>query len=95
MRITDALHKSIAPPRSQGAADAGQDFGSTLMDALKEVDSIQRESREMQQAFMAGRQVDVHTVMIAMEKASIAMQLTLQVRNKLLEAYQEVSRMQV
>lgn len=71
------------------------DFGSLLMDAIKEVNKAQADSRQMQQDFMAGRQVDIHDLMIAMEKAGIAMELTMQVRNKMLEAYQEISRMQV
>ena len=44
---------------------------------------------------VVGGDVDLHDVMIAGEKASVAMQLTLQVRNKLVEAYQDVMRMQV
>ncbi len=75
--------------------EPSEDFGHMLMDALKEVNHAQTESQRMQNDYMAGRQVEVHDVMIAMEKASTAMQLTLQVRNKLLEAYQEITRMSV
>jgi flagellar hook-basal body complex protein FliE len=67
-----------------------------LMDALKEVNASQQNSRAMQNAFMAGQPgVEVHDLMIAMERSSTAMQLTLQVRNKMLEAYQEMVRMQI
>ena len=65
------------------------------MDALKEVNQAQLNSRDMQTDLIAGRKVDFQDVGIAMEKASIAMQLTVQVRNKLLEAYQEIQRMQI
>jgi flagellar hook-basal body complex protein FliE len=79
-----------------GEGQRGDDFAEMLMDALKEVNSSQQNAREMQNSFMAGRQgVDYHDLMIAMEKASVAMQLTMSVRNKILEAYQEISRMQV
>jgi flagellar hook-basal body complex protein FliE len=44
---------------------------------------------------MTGQNVELHELMISMERAGLAMELTLQVRNKLLEAYQEISRMQV
>jgi flagellar hook-basal body complex protein FliE len=72
------------------------DFAELLMDALKDVNANQLEARATQDSFMAGRQsVDYHDLMIAMEKASVAMQLTMTVRNKILEAYQEISRMQV
>lgn len=73
-----------------------EDFGQMLMDVMKEVNQAQSESREMQNAFLTGQPgVEIHDVKMAAEKASIAMQLTIQVRNKVLEAYQEISRMQV
>lgn len=73
----------------------GPDFGEMLMDVLKEVNANQQQARGMQNDFMTGQPVEIHDLMIAMEKASVSMQLTMTVRNKLLEAYQEVSRMQV
>ncbi|MBL8060925.1 MAG: flagellar hook-basal body complex protein FliE [Chthonomonas sp.] len=72
-----------------------ENFGEALMDALKEVNSSQLQSREKQEALMAGQPVDVDDLMISMERASVAMQLTMQVRNKVLEAYQEVMRTQI
>jgi flagellar hook-basal body complex protein FliE len=72
------------------------DFAQTLMDVLKEVNDSQLNARDVRNDFMTGRQsVDYHDLMIAMERASTAMNLTLSVRNKLLEAYQEINRMQV
>jgi flagellar hook-basal body complex protein FliE len=70
-------------------------FANTLMDAMKELNNVQQDARNKQGAFMSGQPVDYHDLMISMEKASTAMQLTLAVRNKVLEAYQEISRMQV
>ena len=72
------------------------DFAQTLMDVLKEVNDSQLNAKQVGNDFMTGRQsVDYHDLMIAMERASTAMNLTVSVRNKLLEAYQEISRMQV
>lgn len=72
------------------------DFAQTLMDVLKEVNETQQNARSVQNDFMTGRQsVDYHDLMIAMERASVAMNLTMTVRNKILEAYQEINRMQV
>lgn len=86
----------IARPDGPNRPGDGEDFGQQLMDAIKEVNQTQMNSREMQTALMTGQPaVELHDLMIAMEKASTAMQLTMQVRNKLLEAYQEISRMQV
>lgn len=75
--------------------NGGSDFGQMLMDAIKDVNKTQADSRALQSDFMAGRPVEYHDLMIAMEKSSTAMQLTVQVRNKLLEAYQEINRINV
>ena len=89
--IAELLQKQTAGDSPKKA----DDFGSLLMDAMKQVSGAQADSLALQEDFMAGRQVEFHELMIAMERAGIAMDLTLQVRNKLLEAYQEISRMQV
>ena len=75
--------------------ETNDDFVGTLMDVLKEVNSSQLNSAKMQTDFQAGRTADIADVKIAMEKASLSLNLTLQVRNKILEAYQEISRMQI
>lgn len=92
--ITD---QSLARGLDSGGVgqDSGEDFGSMLKQALSEVNGMQGESRQMQNDYLQGKPVEFHDLMITMEKASTAMALTLQVRNKLLEAYQEVARTQV
>lgn len=97
MRIT-SLGQGIQPPlapKSKAAEGNGDDFAKSLMDALKEVNQSQLDAKGIQDNLLAGQPVEPHDLMIAMEKASTAMQLTLQVRNKVLEAYQEISRMQI
>ncbi len=82
------------PVRTPGEGEG--DFAHTLMDVLKEVNASQQNAVQVQNDFMTGRQsVDIHDLKIAMERAGIAMNLTMAVRNKVLEAYQEISRMQV
>lgn len=82
--------------RAKATGPEEQDFAQTLMDVLKEVNASQQNAVQVQNDFMTGRQsVDYHDLMIAMERASTTMNLTLSVRNKVLEAYQEISRMQV
>ena len=78
-----------------GSAATGDDFAHTLMDVLKEVNNSQNNSADMQKAYMTGQPVEYHDLMIAMEKANTSLQLTMQVRNKLLDAYQEISRLQI
>ncbi|MBX3119382.1 MAG: flagellar hook-basal body complex protein FliE [Fimbriimonadaceae bacterium] len=81
-------------PKVDGGENS-DDFANTLMDVLKEVNESQLNARDKQNAFMTGQNVDLSDVMIAAERAGIAMQLTMQVRNKLLEAYQEIARTQI
>ncbi|HWA82539.1 MAG TPA: flagellar hook-basal body complex protein FliE [Fimbriimonadaceae bacterium] len=83
--------------RSASNAGSGEgDFAQTLMDVLKEVNGSQQNALQVQNDFMTGRQsVDYHDLEIAMQRANIAMNLTMSVRNKMLDAYQEIERMQV
>jgi flagellar hook-basal body complex protein FliE len=84
---------TVIGPKSTHQSD--KDFSEMLMDTLKEVNASQQNAAEKQGAFMAGQKVDYHDLMIAVEKASISMQLTMAVRNKVLEGYSEISRMQI
>jgi flagellar hook-basal body complex protein FliE len=74
---------------------SSKNFGEFLTDALGEVNSLQQGAAKASFDLAAGRLQDISQVTIATEKASIAMQLTMQVRNKVIDAYQEVMRMQV
>lgn len=85
-------------PLGGGAADPnhlnadGPSFGDTLQNAFGQVNTLQNQAADMAQDFAAGKSSDVHGVMIASEQATLALQLTTQVRNKAVEAYQEVMR---
>ena len=70
-------------------------FSSLLKDALNKVNALQLQSDEYKQLLATGDVDNLHDVTIAAEKASIALQLTLAIRNKVVEAYQEIMRMQV
>ena len=99
MRI-DALNPAVNQLAQQAtknlATETGSDdFGQMLMDVIKEVNAAQNEAGALKDAFMTGQNVELHELMISMERAGLAMELTLQVRNKILDAYQEISRMQV
>ena len=85
-----------AGPGAAAKSAGGGDFAKQLMDVLKEVNDTQTHASSVKADMMTGRQnVDYHDLMIAMEKASVALDLTVAVRNKLLEAYQTVSQTQV
>lgn len=88
MRATGHLGETIAkePPKS---------FGTYLKDALSEVNALQIASDKQNQLLAAGEVSDVSQVIVAGQKAEIALQLTLQMRNRAVAAYQEIMRMQV
>lgn len=71
------------------------DFKTMLANALDTVNAAQKESTLMTHKLITGEVEDLHQVMIAAQKASITLDLTVQVRNKVVEAYQEIMRMQM
>ncbi len=78
------------PAQSEGAG-----FADMLKRTLTEVNGLQVKADAAATNLVMGEAVDVHQVMIAVEQAKLSMQMTVQIRNKLIEAYQEVSRMQI
>ena len=76
------------------AKEGGKSFGDTLTELLKETDGLQKASDQTVQDFAAGKVEDVHEVMVAMNRADLSFRMMLEVRNKLLDAYQEVMRIQ-
>ena len=70
-------------------------FGQFIADALKKANELELESEKLNAALAAGRIEDVSQVVVASQKAEIALQLTLQLRNRATTAYQEIMRMQV
>lgn len=75
--------------------DQSVSFGEVLKKAVGEVNALQQQSTELKTQLLTGQADSIHQVTIAAEKAELAFQLTMQIRNKVIEAYQEVMRMQV
>ena len=73
----------------------GVSFGDFLNKALDQVNNLQNESNLAEEKLATGESDDIAQVMIASEKANLALQLTVQIRTKVLDAYQEIMRMQV
>lgn len=86
----------VEAPVQEGAATSKVNFADLLKSSLDQVDSAQKKSQELGQSFAIGDdKVSLSDVMISMQKASISLQATVQVRNKLVSAYQEIMNMQV
>jgi len=75
--------------------EAQQDFAKMLTNAIDQLNQAQIDSDTMTQKLVNHEINDLHEVMIAAEKASVTMQVTLEIRNKAIEAYQEIMRMQL
>ena len=90
-----ASSRTIAPVRFPDLRPAHESFGSTLGRAVSDVDALQQRAQDTAIAMASGNGQDTARGVAAIEKANIAFQFTLAVRNKLLEAYQEVMRMTV
>lgn len=89
------IASGITPIAAAEQKEEGISFKDVLMNAINEVSSLEQESSRMTEDFIAGRTDNIHAVMIAGEKASVSLQFIMEVRNKVLEAYQEIMRMQV
>ncbi|MGH9499990.1 MAG: flagellar hook-basal body complex protein FliE [Terriglobales bacterium] len=74
--------------------DAGSGFGSVLHQAIDKMGELNNDSEQQIGDLVQGKRQDIHNVMIAVEKADVAFQLMMQVRNKIVNAYQEVSKLQ-
>jgi flagellar hook-basal body complex protein FliE len=86
-----------APPKTDRgpAADTPQGFGNFLQGAIGEVNQLHHDANQAVQALTAGRSQDVHNTMIALQKADVSFQLLMQIRNKVVSAYETVMRMQI
>lgn len=98
MRALQAQASPATQPLSADNSESNDrvDFGSVMKQAIGEVNNLQKTSGDLKTSFELGDpNVNLADVMIASEKASVAFEATLQVRNKLIEAYQEVMRMSI
>ena len=71
-----------------------ESFGKMLAGSLNEVNQLKLNADEAINDFAAGKQNDIHQTMISLEKADVAFQLMMQIRNKVIAAYETVMRMQ-
>ena len=92
-RSTTLAQGAAAPGVVAGPAVAGPKFDTALQGALKSVSAVQEQASAASAAYERGDSHDLASVMIARQKASIAFEATLQVRNRLLGAYKDVMSM--
>ena len=83
------------PERPTAMPGSREGFGSILKDSLGEVNQLHHEANQAVEALSAGRSTDVHNTMIALQKADVSFRLLMQIRNKVVSAYETVMRMQI
>ncbi|KAA9006388.1 flagellar hook-basal body complex protein FliE [Paenibacillus spiritus] len=88
------LKTTTAASTTDSAGGAGKSFGTYLEDALNQVAEQEQNAKDMNNKFVLG-EVNVDDTMIASQQALLSLQLTTQVRNKVIEAYQEIMRTQI
>ena len=85
----------LAPSSINGSTAVQGDFASHLQAAVNNVESAGAEADRLTNQFVNGESVDLHSVALAGQKASLQFEMLLQVRNKVVSAYQEVMRIQL
>jgi len=89
VRLPDPVERMHAPITGPGA------FSSALSGALRGVDQLQKSAESEAARFLSGEAVDIHQVALAQQQAQLSFELFLQMRNKVVQAYQEIMRMQI
>ncbi|MEW6540714.1 MAG: flagellar hook-basal body complex protein FliE [Bacillota bacterium] len=88
--VLQPLFPALSPEKR--TAGSGGDFGRLLNEAVNRLNESQVRADTAVRQFLAGEVQDVHQVIIALREAELTMQLAVEVRNKVLEAYQEINR---
>lgn len=89
------IDTTLGVSSGEGAQKAGADFSKFLSDALGQVDALQTKADTASLALATGQVQDLSEVMVALEKASLSLSLTVSVRDKVLDAYNQIMRMQI
>jgi len=85
---------SPATPAASSSPQGDGGFFTSLTNAIEQVEQVHTDAQQQISDLLQGNRQDVHNVMIAVEKADVAFQLMMQVRNKIVSAYQEIERLQ-
>lgn len=95
LRIDPTGATGAVTPQDQKGEVKDASFGDQLRELLYSVNDMQASSDEKVSEVITGESEDLHNAMIALEEANVSFQLMLEIRNKMLEAYQEINRMNI
>jgi flagellar hook-basal body complex protein FliE len=85
--LKTTIEKAAQPPKTS--------FGEMLLQSINQVNRLQREADTSIEEMATGKQTDIHQTMIAVEKAEVSFELLMQIRNKVIAAYENIMRTQV
>lgn len=94
IQAIQGMQQMVLPSQSIAKASPG-DFSDVLSQAINGLNDTQQASSQARVDLATGKTTDLHNIMIKTEEASLSMQLAIEVRNKGIEAYQEMMRMQL
>lgn len=92
--IPNAYVPDVSTLDNSAGASVGESFGSVLSNAVHAVDQLHDAAASQVSNLVRGGGADLNNVMIAVEKADVSFQLMMQVRNKIVNAYQDIEKMQ-
>ena len=98
LKSSTAVHKAspkAITPDGQPVGNILESFGGMLKQQMNTINNLQNDANKAKETYAVGGDIPLHTVMIAGEKAELSLQLAMQVRNKLVAAYQEISHMSI
>ena len=93
-RVYNDLPRMLPSPAAPTQQAGGTSFGKLLNEAIQQVNDVENTSQGELKKYLSNES-DLHSVMIALEKADLSFQLMMQVRNKIVQAYQEIMKSQV
>ena len=93
--ITPANLETQSVGAGDGDVNSGGDFSKFLKDALGQVDALQKNADAASLQLATGQVDDLSAVMVALEKASLSLSLTVATRDKVIDAYNQIMRMQI
>lgn len=93
--VSDAGPLAVQQVESNPVAQAGSDFSKVIKSTINQVVEAEKQSEKAIEELQAGEAKNLHDVMISVEQADISLKMLVQFRNKALQAYEEVMRMQI
>ena|SRR5688572_14311710 len=93
-KVYSDIPRMMPTPSAPATQATGGSFGNLLKEAIDQVSDVEKGSQGELQKYLSNES-DLHSVMISLEKADLSFQMMMQVRNKIVQAYQEIMKSQV